>query len=81
MNPIRTVHAVPVVQDWSDYEPVSGDCFDWLDHDTRELVLEAINLNDTDDINEFAEVAGASPMTKFACTRQQYKRRSQRKRA
>jgi hypothetical protein len=77
MRYIRPVAAV-YDTDWQEYSAVAGDCFDWLDHDTRELVLEAINLNDTDDIDDFAEIAGACPLAKFARTRQQYKRLGQK---
>jgi hypothetical protein len=34
-----------------------GDCFDWLDHDTKMLVREAVELNDTDDLEEFSDAA------------------------
>jgi hypothetical protein len=36
-----------------------GDVFDWLDHDTRMKVFEAIEINDADDIEAWAEVAGS----------------------
>ena len=60
--------APPVSDDILDFHgrvDAFGECFDWLDHDTRELVHQAIDLNDTDDIAEFAQVVGANPVTVF----------------
>ncbi len=51
VKPIAAVYET----DLEAYEPANGDCFDWLDHDTRELVLEAININDKDDVGDFYE--------------------------
>jgi hypothetical protein len=60
-----------------------GDCFDWLDHDTKMMVRDAVELNDTDDLGDFAAIAMASPIAKHPRNRQQYKRLGQklRKRA
>jgi len=49
--------APPISDDLGGRVSVAGECFDWLDHDTRALVLEAIELHDNDDINEWVRYA------------------------